>query len=82
VQCEELPHALAGCPVSGAYLSRTQPDMPTRFRTIKLIHYAVRKMGGTISTEDFFYTVYLPDTEPRGPFTRDQLIRWANQYLP
>jgi hypothetical protein len=56
--------------------------MPTRFRTIKLITYAVRKLGGTISSEDFFYTVYIPNAEPRGPFTRDQLIRWANQNLP
>ena len=56
--------------------------MPTRFRTIKLILYAVRKLGGTISIQDFFYTVYLPNAEPRGPFTRDQLIRWANQNLP
>ena len=56
--------------------------MPVRFRTIKLILYAVRKLGGTISTQDFFYTVYLPEQEPQGPFTRDQLIRWANQFLP
>jgi len=70
------------CPVGGASLARTQPGMPVRFRTIKLILYAVRKLGGTISTEDFFYTVYLPEQEPQGPFTRDQLIRWANQFLP
>ena len=56
--------------------------MPTRFRTIKLILYAVRKLGGTISTENFFYIVYLPEQQPQGPFTRDQLIRWANQFLP
>jgi hypothetical protein len=56
--------------------------MPVRFRTIKLILYAVRKQGGTISIQDFFYTVHLPDAEPKGPFTRDQLIRWANHHLP
>lgn len=56
--------------------------MPTRFRTIKLILYAVRKQGGTISSRDCLHTVYLPNAEPRGPFTRDQLIRWANQNLP
>ena len=56
--------------------------MPTRFRTIKLILYADRKQGGTISSHDCLYTVYLPNAEPRGPFTRDQLIRWANQNLP
>jgi len=56
--------------------------MPTRFRTIKLIAYAIRKLGGTVSSENCLHTVYLPNAEPRGPFTRDQLIRWANQYLP
>jgi len=55
--------------------------MPTRFRTIKLITYAVRKLGGTISVQDFFYTVYLPEQLPAGPFTRSQLINWANRHL-
>jgi len=56
--------------------------MPTRFRTVKLITYAVRKLGGTISVQNFFYTIYLPDAEPRGPLTKDQLINWANRHLP
>lgn len=56
--------------------------MPVRFRTIKLITYAVRKLGGTISSEHCLHTVYLPEQPPAGPFTRDQLIRWANHKLP
>ena len=56
--------------------------MPTRFRTIKLIAYAVRKQGGSISTKDFTYTLHLPGAEPQGPFNRAQLISWANQHLP
>lgn len=56
--------------------------MPTRFRTIKLILYAVRKLGGTISSADCLHTVYLPEQPPHGPFTRAQLISWANQHLP
>ena len=53
--------------------------MPVRFRTIKLIAYAVRKQGGSISCQDLTYTLHLPDREPQGPFNRHQLIRWANQ---
>ena len=56
--------------------------MPVRFRTIKLIVYAVRKQGGSITCQDCIYTLQLPDQEPQGPFNRDQLIRWANQFLP
>jgi len=55
--------------------------MPTRFRTIKLITYAVRKLGGTISSEHCLHTVYLPEQLPAGPFTRSQLINWANRHL-
>ena len=82
VQCEELSHRSGPYPIGGAHLAGTQPVMPVRFRTIKLINYAIRKLGGTISTQDFFYTVYLPEQQPHGPFTRDQLIRWANHKLP
>lgn len=56
--------------------------MPVRFRTIKLISYAVRKQGGTISCQDFTYTLQLPGADPQGPFNRSELISWANQFLP
>lgn len=56
--------------------------MPTRFRTIKLISYAVRKQGGTIRLQDSDYIVELPGRQPTGPFNRSQLISWANQHLP
>lgn len=56
--------------------------MPTRFRTIKLIAYAVRKQGGSISSKDCLHTVHFPDAEPLGPFNRSELISWANQHLP
>ena len=56
--------------------------MPVRFRTVKLIAYAVRKQGGSISCQNCIYTLQLPDQEPQGPFNRHELIRWANQFLP
>lgn len=59
--------------------------MPTRFRTVKLIAYVVRRQGGTLTRQNGdipTYTLQLPDKEPRGPFNRFELINWANQYLP
>lgn len=56
--------------------------MPTRFRTVRLIHYAVRKLGGTMRLQAHNYLVQLPGQQPAGPFDRFQLIRWANQNLP
>ena len=59
--------------------------MPVRFRTIKLVSYAIRRQGGSIERQPAAiptYTLQLPDSEPQGPFTRDQLLSWANQNLP
>lgn len=59
--------------------------MPVRFRTIKLVTYAIRRHGGFVERHPAAlptYTVQLPDSEPQGPFNRDQLLSWANQYLP
>ena len=59
--------------------------MPVRFRTIKLVAYAIRRQGGSIERQPAaipIYTLQLPDSEPQGPFTRDQLLSWANQNLP
>ena len=56
--------------------------MPTRFRTIKLIAYAVRKLGGSIRLQDSNYMVELPGRQPIGPFNRSELIAWANHNLP
>ena len=59
--------------------------MPVRFRTIKLVTYAIRRHGGSIERHPAAlptYTLQLPDCEPQGPFTRDQLLSWANQHLP
>lgn len=59
--------------------------MPVRFRTIKLASYAIRRRGGFIERHPDkipTYTLQLPDSEPQGPFTRDQLLNWANQHLP
>ena len=55
--------------------------MPTRFRTIKLVTYAVRRRGGWVDKQPHTmptYTVKLPDDEPVGPFNRKELITWAN----
>ena len=56
--------------------------MPTRFRTIKLINYAIRKLGGEIRLQDSRYMIELPGRSTAGPFDRSELIRWANQNLP
>ena len=59
--------------------------MPVRFRTVKLVSYAIRRHGGSIERQPAAiptYTLQLPDSEPQGPFTRDQLLSWANQHLP
>jgi hypothetical protein len=58
--------------------------MPTRFRTIKLVTYAVHRKGGWVEKQPHdmpTYTVKLPDGEPAGPFNRKELITWANIYL-
>lgn len=58
--------------------------MPQRFRTLKLIKYVIRRKGGSLQRHiDGFptYTLHLPNTDPQGPFTRFELIDWANQYL-
>jgi hypothetical protein len=55
--------------------------MPTRFRTIKLVTYAVKRRGGWLDKQPHAmptYTVKLPDGEPVGPFNRKELITWAN----
>lgn len=55
--------------------------MPVRFRTIKLVSYAIRKRGGVLHRHPAAmptYTVELPELQPVGPFNRDQLLRWAN----
>lgn len=59
-------------------------DMPTRFRTIKLIAYAVRRRGGQLERQPGdmpTYTLQLPGAEPQGPFVRSELISWANRHL-
>lgn len=58
--------------------------MPNRFRTVKLIKYAIRRKGGWIERHiDGFptYTFQLPDSDTQGPFTRHELINWANQHF-
>ena len=73
------------CLAYGAYLHRSTPAMPVRFRTVKLASYAIRRSGGSIERHPDkipTYTLQLPDSEPQGPFTRDQLLSWANQHLP
>ena len=58
--------------------------MPTRFRTVKLVTYAVHRQGGWIERQPHAmptYTVKLPDGDPVGPFNRKELITWANIYL-
>lgn len=58
--------------------------MPVRFRTIKLVSYAVRKRGGWIDKHPGAvpsYTVQLPAEDELGPFDRNQLLSWANFYL-
>ena len=55
--------------------------MPTRFRTVKLVTYAVHRQGGWIERQPHAtptYTVKLPDGDPAGPFNRKELITWAN----
>ena len=55
--------------------------MPTRFRTVKLVTYAVHRQGGWIERQPHVmptYTVKLPDGDPAGPFNRKELITWAN----
>lgn len=55
--------------------------MPTRFRTIKLVTYAIRRRGGWIERQPHampMYTVKLPDGDLAGPFNRKELITWAN----
>ena len=59
--------------------------MPVRFRSIKLVSYAIRRHGGSIERQPDAiptYTLQMPNAELQGPFTRDQLLRWANQNLP
>lgn len=82
VQCEEVSHRSGLYPIGGAHLAGTQPVMPVRFRTIKLINYAIRKLGGALIIQNFTYTLQLPGAKPQGPFNRAQLISWANQHLP
>ncbi len=60
--------------------------MPTRFKTVKLVAYAVRRRGGQLERHPYAcplptYTLRLPDAEPQGPFDRHELIDWANEYL-
>jgi len=55
--------------------------MPTRFRTVKLVTYAIHRRGGWIERQPHAmptYTVKLPDADPAGPFNRKELITWAN----
>lgn len=55
--------------------------MPTRFRTVKLVTYAVHRHGGWVERQPHempTYTVKLPDGDPAGPFNRKELITWAN----
>ncbi len=55
--------------------------MPTRFRTIKLVTYAVHRQGGWMERQPHAmptYTVKLPDGDPAGPFNRKELLTWAN----
>jgi len=58
--------------------------MPNRFRTVKFVKYVIRRRGGWVKRHiDGFptYTFQLPDADPQGPFTRFELIDWANQHL-
>lgn len=62
-------------------LSFRNKPVPVRFRTIKLVTYAVRKRGGWVDKHPGAmpsYTVQLPNKEELGPFNRDQLLSWAN----
>ena len=59
---------------------------PTRFKTVKLVSYAIRRRGGRLERNPYAcplptYTLRLPNDEPQGPFDRYELISWANQHL-
>ena len=58
--------------------------MPKRFHTIKLVAFVVRRDGGQFTRHPGAtptYTLQFPDREPRGPFTRQELLTYANHNL-